>query len=296
MNIGRLSRRQLLLRAASAGALACISGRAGAQDLVGKLEKEGKIVIGVHNQWPWGYRTADLKVTGLHPDIVRAVLEPLGLKELDFVVMDFGALIPSLQSRRIDAIASGMAILPSRCKQVSFSEPLQKSGDAVLVKQGNPFAIHGYGDIAANPKFRPADIRGASTTEHALLAGLPRDRVQLFQDINAGVAALLTDRVDGMFMGDGTALGILRDPNVKGIERALPFAAPKDKDGREVANYGAVAFRPEDAAFRDAFNGSLTKIKTNGALLKILQTYGFGEGGVPPDDLTAKDLCGGDYQ
>ncbi|ODV41133.1 hypothetical protein AWV79_01035 [Cupriavidus sp. UYMMa02A] len=47
----------------------------------------------------------------------------IGVKDVKFEVMEFGALIPSLMSHRIDVIAGGMYITDARCKQVAFSEP-----------------------------------------------------------------------------------------------------------------------------------------------------------------------------
>ncbi|WP_028215540.1 transporter substrate-binding domain-containing protein [Paraburkholderia mimosarum] len=72
----------------------------------------GEITVGIHNRAPWGYRNADGSVAGVGPDMIRAVLGQAGVKKINFVVVDFDALIPSLLSRRIDAVASGLAITP----------------------------------------------------------------------------------------------------------------------------------------------------------------------------------------
>ncbi|WP_189379786.1 transporter substrate-binding domain-containing protein, partial [Mesorhizobium sp. M4B.F.Ca.ET.013.02.1.1] len=81
---------------------------ANAETLTPQVAREGKLTIGIHNRWPWGFKKDDGTVSGVHPDVLKDVVEPLGVKEVDFIVMDFGALIPSLMSRRIDAVASGM--------------------------------------------------------------------------------------------------------------------------------------------------------------------------------------------
>ncbi|MER8434985.1 MULTISPECIES: ectoine/hydroxyectoine ABC transporter substrate-binding protein EhuB [Mesorhizobium] len=267
-----------------------------AETLTEKIAKEGKLTIGIHNRWPWGVKNEEGTVSGVHPDVLKAVVEPLGVKEVDFVVMEWGALIPSLMSRRIDAVASGMNITPERCKQVSFSEPFMATGDAAIVKAGNPLNIHNYADMAKNSEVRIGDARGASTTESAIASGVSRDQIELFQDYNELVSALLADRVDAILMTSGTALGILNDPNVKGIERAAPFTGRIMEDGQEELGYSAIAFRPEDADFRDLFNESLAARKSDGTVWEKLSSYGFAKAELAGDKITAESLCQGNYR
>src|SRR4051794_31307643 len=75
-----------------------------------------KLVVGIHNRTPWAYRDKQNNVVGIHPDIVRAVFAPLGVTEFEFVISDFGAMIPGLLAGRFDIIASGVAITPARCE------------------------------------------------------------------------------------------------------------------------------------------------------------------------------------
>ncbi|TIR62514.1 MAG: transporter substrate-binding domain-containing protein, partial [Mesorhizobium sp.] len=164
-------------------ALAISSSRvsvATAQSITDRVLTEGKLTIGIHNRAPWGFRANDGSVSGVHPDMIKAVLGPLGVENVDFVIMDWGALIPSLVSRRIDAIASGMAITPERCKQVIFSNPDLAIGDGVVVLSGNPHKIHSFADVAKNPALRMGGGRGSANAKHAIEAGVPKDRVLLF--------------------------------------------------------------------------------------------------------------------
>lgn len=59
---------------------------------------------------------------GLDMDIVRMLAKDLGM-ELRIVEMEFGALIPSLLTGKIDLIISGMTATEKRAKKVKFSEP-----------------------------------------------------------------------------------------------------------------------------------------------------------------------------
>ncbi|CAD6562972.1 ectoine/hydroxyectoine ABC transporter substrate-binding protein EhuB [Paraburkholderia sabiae] len=283
--------KKLLLSVTAAVGLIA-SASAPAEQIKDRVLQEGRITIGMENSAPWAYKTADGTVTGVHPDLIRAVLEPLGIKQFDFVIIDFGALIPSLLAKKIDVVASGMGITPARCKQVIFSDPDLASTDAILVKKGNPLNIHSYEDIVKNPGIRMGGYRGSSNTENALAAGIPQGQMQLFQDVD-GLSAIQAGRIDALTLGVATAERMLKQPLVsERLERATPFKGHILKNGREAANYGAMVFRPEDTQLRDAYNASFEKLRANGTVKRILAKYGFQEA---PDGLTAKDLCSPDY-
>lgn len=274
-----------------AGGVAGLLGQAAhAEPIKDKVLKEGRITIGIHNRAPWGFRTEAGEVAGFHPDMIKAVLGPAGVDKVEFVVMDLGALIPSLLARRIDVVASGLAITPPRCEQVIFSDPDLAIGDGVLVKDGNPLNVHSYDDIAANPEIRLGGSRGSSNTENALKAGVPESQLQQFQGIEAVMAALLGGRIDAATFSSATAISVLKDPNIKGIERAMPFKGLV-VDGREAANYAAIAFRPEDAALRDLYNESLRERKADGTVAEIMAKYDFTPAEAVPDGLSASDIC-----
>ncbi|AYG66070.1 ectoine/hydroxyectoine ABC transporter substrate-binding protein EhuB [Rhizobium sp. CCGE531] len=265
------------------------SGRA--DELADRVLSEGKITIGIHNQAPWGYVDKDGEVTGVGPDMIKAVLGPLGVKKVDFVAMDWDALIPSLMSKRIDVVASGMAVTEERCKQVVFSNPDLVIGDGVMVLAGNPHNIHSYDDVAKNPDLIMGGGRGSSNTENAIKAGIPKDRMIMFQDTQSSVAALLAGRIQADTESMGTAINTVNDPKLKGkLELAQPFTGLVLENGKQAANYAAIAFRPEDTKLRDLYNESLEKLKAEGAVSKIFVKNGFSEKAVAPAGITPKSL------
>jgi polar amino acid transport system substrate-binding protein len=250
----------------------------------------GKLTIGIHNRSPWGFRSETGDVRGYHPDLVRAALAPLGIKEIDFVVSEFGALIPGLNANRFDMIASGIAITPKRCKEVVFSEPDLSVGDGLIVKQGNPLKIHSYADIAANPKIRLAGGRGSENSKNAIAAGVPEGQVLQLPDTPDLVSAVLAGRADAATMSAPSVVSVLQDKNIKGLERAMPFTGLLKENGHPAAMYTAIAFRINDTALRDVYNEQLAKLKADGTVKKIMETYGFTSAEQAPD-LTTADVC-----
>jgi len=269
-------------------------GATSAETLKDKVASKGKLTIGIYGAWPYGMATNDGGVAGIFPEILKAVTASLGVKEVAFEVMEFGALIPSLMSHRIDVVAGGMYITEARCKQVEFSEPVGGAqGNSAVVKVGNPLNIHGYEDIAKNPAIRVGDIRGAASVEYLAAAGIPKDRILLFPDKTAAVGALFANRIDALIYDTGTALSILRDPNVKGYERAQPFK--EVVRGREMKHYEAFAFRPEDADFRDAVNMGISQRVVDGTVEKVFVKYSFSKEDAKPTGVTTKELCGSNF-
>lgn len=249
------------------------------------------ITVGMADGPPYSYRDKDGKILGYSPDVVRAALEPLGVK-LDFVIADFGALIPGLLVGRFDMIAAGVAITPARCQQVSFSEPDLAVGDGLLVPKGNPHNLHGYTDFAKQPDVKLGGGRGTQNSKNALAAGVPPDQLVYFPTNQAMISALLAGRVDAATVSAPVAATVASDENVKGIERALPFEALKLPDGRPAQMYTATVFRKDEGDLRDTLNGGLDKLKRDGALQAILTRYDFTTAEFPPA-ISAADVCDG---
>ncbi|UVK49584.1 ectoine/hydroxyectoine ABC transporter substrate-binding protein EhuB (plasmid) [Mesorhizobium sp. AR07] len=256
-----------------------------------RVLREGKIVIGISNGAPWGFRDKNGEPAGFHPELIRAAFESLGVSKVEIVVTEFGALIPALTAQRFDAIAAGLYITPERCALVAFSDPDLKLADAALVAQGNPKTIHSYAQIAANPEIMFGVGRGSTTAKNAAAAGVQDERMLLFPDIQSNVSALLTGRIDIAAFSAPTVARILSDENIRGIERALPFQG-LEENGQERFGYSAIAFRKEDGDLRDLYNSRLKALKRDGTVARIMAKNGFSDQEKAPD-LTGDQVCAG---
>jgi len=251
-----------------------------------------KLVVGIHNRTPWGFRDKQNNIAGIHPDIVRAVFAPLGITEFEFVVSDFGAMIPGLLAGRFDIIASGVAITPARCEQVLFSEPDVAVGDSLLVLKGNPLKLHSYEDIAKNPQARLAGGRGSENTKNALAAGIPESQVSMFPNNEAAVSAILAGRADAATLSVPSAIGVIEEQRVEGVERALPFKGLIKPNGQPARLYTGIVFPKSSAKLRDAYNAEFAKLRAAGKLTPIMQKYLF----TTDDDagtITTAQICAG---
>ena len=254
--------------------------------------REAKIVIGISNGAPWGYRDASGKPAGFHPDLVKSAFERVGVENVELVVTEFGALIPALNANRFDAIAAGLYITPERCGLVAFSDPDLKLADAALVLEGNPQNIHSYSEIANNSEIRFGVGRGSTTAKNAAAAGVPQQRTMLFPDIQSNVTALINGRIDVAAFSAPTVARILSEPNIAGIERVSPFTGLIDDDGQQSYGYSAIAFRKGDEDLRDLYNSRLSDLKSDGTLAQLMKKHGFSEEETAPL-ATSSEICAG---
>jgi polar amino acid transport system substrate-binding protein len=266
---------KLLLAAFLAFAALAAAPGAMAQSAKDRVLKESKIVVGIYNQAPWGFKDEKGDTQGFDVDVIRAAMTGLGVKNIEFAITQFPALIPGLQAGRFDIATGGLYITPQRCKLVAFTESTLKMPDAAVVRKGNPKAIHSFADIAKKDVIFGA-TRGSITAQRADAAGVPKDRQLLFQDNASTMSALLSGRVDVMVSTTGAAIALLADPKVTGLERAKPFKGHVE-NGQELFGNVALAFRTEDADLRDLFDAQIAKMKKDGSLQKIMARYGFGE-------------------
>lgn len=252
-----------------------------------RILREGRIVIGIHNRSPWGFRDEKTgEPTGWHPDILKAAFADLNVKNLEIQVTEFGALIPGLLAGRFDVVASGLAITPERCKQVAFGAPDLQAPDAAIVLAGNPKKIHGYADIAAHEEIIMGAGRGSVVTTNAKAAGVPEARMLLFPDIESNLSALRAGRVDTVLIASPTAIGLLAGKGADGLERAAPFDV-----GEAHTNFAAIAFRKEDVDLRATYDEQLGKLRGTETFAAIMKKYGFGDPEAVPPGITTADLC-----
>jgi polar amino acid transport system substrate-binding protein len=71
-------------------------------------------------------------LTGAMIDIMQAISADSGF-QIDLRLTAFGALIPSLTTRKIDIIAAAMLKTPERAKVVDFSDPVYSYGAGIVV-------------------------------------------------------------------------------------------------------------------------------------------------------------------
>jgi polar amino acid transport system substrate-binding protein len=257
-----------------------------------KIQKQGVVRIGYANEAPYAFVDEKTgRLTGEAPEIARVVLRQMGVERVEGVLTEFGSLIPGLKAKRFDIIAAGMYILPKRCREIAFSNPTYRIGEAFLVKAGNPLNLHSYEDLLARPDARVGVVAGAVELAYAHATGIPDERIAVLPDGPSAVAAVQAGRIDAYA---GTALTIQDMLNKAGdgsVERAKPFTDPVI-EGETVIGYGAFGIRKSDKALLEAFNKHLEAFIGSGPHRALVRPFGFTDAELP-GDTTAEHLCRG---
>lgn len=283
-----LSRRALGVSLAAAAILPARQARADAT--LDRILASKSVTSAFVNSRPWSFRDQAGNLAGIEPDIMRAVFARHGVTAIETAPVEFNGIIPGLQARRFDMSNGGLYITPQRCRLVAFSSPYLRVSDGILVREGNPLNIRSYRDFAENPNLRLDTVRGSINAQNAELAGVPSGRQLLLPDSQGVVSALMAGRLDAGSFSLGLALAMLQDPNIRGLQRAVPFTGYIMPNGEEKLGFAAFAFRRQDTELKRVFDEGIAALTADGTLAAILARYGFSESDVPRN-VTVDRLC-----
>jgi len=98
--------------------------------------REGELLkVGVSaTREPFSFVDESGSVTGHDGELARRIGAALG-RPIEFVDMKFMALIPALQSGKVDVIITGMTATPERAKQVAFTRPYFANRQVMIVRR-----------------------------------------------------------------------------------------------------------------------------------------------------------------
>lgn len=269
----------------AAAGLVAHAPAASAETTLQRIQRTGEVRIGYANENPFAYTTPDGTVTGESPEIAKKIFAKLGVKKVDAVLTEWGALIPGLRAGRFDVIAAGMYVTPERCKQVAFADPQYQIPDTLLVLKGNPKNLKSYADVAKQPDTKLAVMAGTAELGYSRAAGIKDEQILQVPDTTAQLQAVRARRSDAAV---GTAL-TMKGLAAKGGPELE--AIPNFTDDPKHIGYGALAFRPEDKDLRDAVNKELHAWLGTEDHLKTVAPFGFDKSNLPTKKTA--ELCGG---
>lgn len=264
-------------------AMGSIAGTASAQSLLEKIQAGETIRVGFSNEIPWAYPGDGNQPLGFVNAMTIDLLEKMGTTSIEPIVTEWGALIPGLQAGRFDIITGGMYILPERCRNALFTEPLGTFADALLVPPGNPEGLHSFDDIR-DKGLTLVTGAGYNTVKNAIDAGIAEDKIMQV----AGPAEILQAVKAGRAHAGGGTYFTMKEfaDRDEAVELADPFTPPV------IDGYPGLAFLPNQQAEVDAFNAALTEYIGSEQMMESVRQYGYTETNLP-DGTTTAQLCQG---
>ncbi|HEU4807523.1 MAG TPA: ectoine/hydroxyectoine ABC transporter substrate-binding protein EhuB [Homoserinimonas sp.] len=273
----------LLLAGTFAACSATTPGTGGEPADVNTLERgmaDGYLRVGIANEPPYTEVNADGSVHGAEPDILRAVLQTMGIEEIQGVITPYDAMIPGLNADRWDVVAAGLFMKQSRCAAVAYSEPVIVSTESYGVPIGNPKDITTIQDVLDNPDLKIAVLSGGFEEGILKSAEVPSCQQVLVKDARSGMEAVTANRADAFLLPTLSLKSLIEQD--KSIEVTDPIEdAPRTGSG--------AAFRQTDTELLGAYNEALAAFKETPEFAEILTQWGFDPTVV--EGVTAEELC-----
>jgi len=201
------------------------------------------------------------EVTGFDGEVARRIAIKLG-RPIEFSNMKFSALIPALQTGKIDLIVS-IAATDERKKSVNFTQAVFPSAQVMVVKKAqgtntNSSKMASLNDIDGK---RVAVFTGTIFDAY-VATHYPKAEIKRFESTADIVLSLKNQKVDVAFIDLITAKVLLKS------NKELGFLA----DNALTKPLG-VGFNKNNPALRDRFNNFLKKAKADGSYDEMYQRW-----------------------
>lgn len=255
---------------------AALTGCGGGDDTTGpgtdgslkRVQDAGRLVVCSSNDVPYAYRDpGSRRFTGTDVDMLRAIGKRLKVRGLELYEVPISGIISALKTRRCDLIADNIAINQERSEQISFSTPMYRAGQALVVPRGNPAGVTSAEGFSGHTV---GSYLGTIQLQY-LEEQADRDKsieVRSYKNIPEVIADLRAGRLDAAVFDDMVA------SHSKKRNPSLPIEIVNTK--LPIGDYAVGAgFRNEDRALRHAFDDAVREIQRSGELNAILGRWGM---------------------
>lgn len=195
------------------------------------------------------------ELVGFDIDIANQICHDIEVT-CKFTNQSFDSLIPSLKTRRIDAVISGMDITPERSEQVDFSQSYYDNSAQFIITKAK-FTQVGQLDN------KRVGIQNGTTHQKYLLDTHPKMETVSYDSYQNAVLDLKSGRIDAIFSDSAVA--------DEWLEKETSLAALGDKvvDPNYFGTGLGIAVRKGNSELLQQVNQSLEKMKADGRYDKI---------------------------
>ncbi|MFC0407149.1 substrate-binding periplasmic protein [Roseomonas elaeocarpi] len=248
---------------AAVALLGLMIGTAYADDYKSELIKPGTLVVGTTGASPPATMyNAEAELTGYDIDLSRKLAADLGLK-VEFVTLEWSAMLAGVQAGRFDMVASSVARTPDRVASASFtiSQPYVVNGVAGA-RRANDSSIKRWEDACGK---RVGIVKGANeirTAREALPAGC-LDNVREYPGWSELLLDLQNGRVDVL-------VGNYLTPSYMINSGKRPLAM---LDRMITVSTSGLVIRKEDSDLTARINALIAQYKADGSLKALTEKY-----------------------
>lgn len=268
--------------------------QAGSDDIVAAVERDDAIAAMLPEAYQdKGHFTASINadvppvkfiddsgnITGLNPELLRAAARVLGI-EVELQEGTFDSMVPGLESKRYDAIAS-VGDYVERQTHIDFVDYLQ-NGTAILAPadfekdEVEPADLCGLSIGYSRGTSQQGNLEAAN--EECAASGEPAIQINGYQDAGAGVLSVKSGEADA-FWGDLPPMAY----NVETDPEAFKLIYT------EQDSVVGIGIHKDNAEFRDALHEALLKLVDDGVYDQLLDEWGMSDFGVPAMEINSEN-------
>jgi len=165
------------------------------QKTLDKILAEKTIVVGTTGeQFPFSFKDENGNLEGIDIKIANHLAKAMGVA-VQYEVMDFDQLIPSVMNGTVDIVFSGVSVTIERNTKVAFPGVYFKSGKSILTK--NKTLSKGKEEFVNKASVTLVTTKG-TTSEIFVKNRFPKAKLILVDNNSEAIELLGNDSVDGL--------------------------------------------------------------------------------------------------
>lgn len=213
-----------------------------------------KYIVGTNAQFaPFEYLEED-KIVGFDIDLLNLISKYSNL-QFEIKDMSFDALIPSLQTKKIDLIIAGLTKTEDREKHILFSDPYFNSKQSVIIPKDKNVSF--YDDLKGKNVGVILGFTGDTIMTEKNIANLKR-----FDSAFASISALNENKIDAVVLDDAVANNYIK--NYENLKLA---------NIESVEELCCIGARKNDTQLIEKINEALEKIRKSGEYDQLIEKY-----------------------
>lgn len=220
---------------------------------------------------PFNYRDASGEMKGFEVDIAREIGRRINAN-VQFVCLDFGGLIPALQSKKIDMITSNLSITEPRKKSIDFSIPYRVSTARFVGRKDaglQPMKADNTPNASAL-KGKVVGVQRATTNDNYLAGEFPGVEISRYDTAENMLLDLVAGRIDLALVSPmKVRTDFLEKPEGKNFQ----FVSGEIEAPKYLGDGVAVGLPKESTALREQINAALQGMFADGTFKAINQKY-----------------------
>lgn len=209
---------------------------------------------------PFEFTDASGAKIGFDIDIVRTLAAKAGVKNVEFIQMPFGNIVPALQADQIDVGASAIYISDERAKVVDFSDVYYPGGLGIFVDESDD-SVQSLEDLAG----KKIAVQVGTKSVEWLRENQPQAELVQVQTNDQMFSSVKLGQADAVVTGQPGGRYFIHEQG--GLQQVGERLTDE--------NYG-LAFQKGDADLREAFNGALKEIQDSGEFTELSSQW-FGD-------------------